>query len=157
MAEKDDFIEQLERTREIMRTVVQMVDPDQDIYSPWKIKQVLDHITGWDVAIIATLRAHISGEVPGTPAKRGINDYNARTVSERETIDFAHSLREWENTRKQLIELIRQMPPEKIAQPFIVPWGGKGTLAEVVEIFAEHEEEHAREIQEILAQPALGV
>lgn len=150
MDERERLIQELDQARAMMVRVVNMADPSQEIYASWKLKQVLDHITGWDDAVIASLRAHISGDVPATPAQRGINDYNARTVSERESIDLDHSIREFEVTREQLKQLIRQVPPDKVAQPFVVPWGGRGTLSEVVEIFVEHEEEHAQEIQKIL-------
>lgn len=150
MISRTQLIQTLESARSHMEAIVASIDPALPIYTPWKIKEVLDHIAGWDDAIIASLSAHMAGEIPATPAKLGIDHYNAQTVSTRETIDYDHSLREWRATRQLLLKQLAELPEEKLAQPFILPWGPRGTIAEVVEIFAEHESQHAEEIQAIV-------
>jgi hypothetical protein len=41
------------------------------------------------------------------------------------------------------------MPPEKFKGSLLFPWGRRGTIARLVAIFADHEEEHAKEIQKL--------
>jgi hypothetical protein len=113
------------------------------------MKEVLDHITGWDDAVIASTRSLLAGEPPATPAARGIDYYNAQTVSSREAIPYEVTQREWEASRAILLGLIRDMTEEQLHTSFVLPWGDQGAIEDLVEIFAEHEETHAKEIRAI--------
>ena len=92
----------------------------------------------------------LAGEVPATPAARGINEYNAETVASREAIPYEVTQKEWEASRVELLDLLRQMTDEQLHTPFGFPWGGQGTIEDLVEIFTEHEETHAKEIHAII-------
>jgi hypothetical protein len=74
------------------------------------------------------------------------------TVFPKEPLDLDHVLREWDFTREQLKQLILEMPDDKFEQTLVVAWGSTGTVKELVDIFAEHEQEHALEIKEIMAR-----
>lgn len=150
MSDRDTYIQRFEAARAAMREIVQMAQDNPTIYQPWRMKEVLDHITGWDDAIIASIKSMLAGDVPATPAARGIDAYNAETVTSREAIPYAVTQREWEASRAELLGLIRQMTDAQLHQPFTLPWGGSGTIEDLVEIFTEHEETHAREIGEII-------
>ncbi len=150
MSNRDTYIQRFEAARAEMRAMVQMAQDNPTIYQPWRMKEVLDHITGWDDAMIASIQSMLAGAVPATPAARGIDVYNAETVSSREAIPYEVTQREWEASRAELLGLIRQMTDEQLHQPFTLPWGGSGTIEDLVEIFTEHEETHAREIREII-------
>ncbi len=146
----EQLIQELDEARLNMREVAQLAGENMEIYAPWKMKEVLAHITGWDDATIAALRAHAKDDVPGTPARRGIDHYNAETVSTREELPYPHIVREWENTREQLKAVLRAMPEEKYTQALVLPWGPTGTVAQLVRIMIHHEAEHADEIRELL-------
>ncbi|MFH1635414.1 MAG: DinB family protein [Chloroflexota bacterium] len=150
MDEKTRIIQQLDQAREKMRAVLADVDPNIDIHPPWKMKEVLAHITGWDDASIASLHAHAAGDVPDTPAERGIDHYNASTVSERESLSYKHVVSEWETTRELLKAAIRELPPDKLEAPMVFPWGSSGSIAQLMATFANHEEEHANFIRELM-------
>ena len=93
-----------------------------------------------------------AGAVPATPAARGIDVYNAETVSTREGLDYDHVYREYIETRKIFINLLQEIPEEKITVEYVLPWGGRGTLVDIVDTFGPHEEEHAEDIEKILTQ-----
>lgn len=152
MEEKARLIRDLDEAREKMRAVLVDIDREVEIYPHWQIKHVLAHIAGWDDAVIASLHAHAAGEDPATPAIRGIDFYNAQTVAEREALSYDLIVKEWELSREQFKSIIREMSPEKLGVPLVFPWGGTGTVAQIVEIFAEHEIEHAEEIQQLKAK-----
>jgi len=152
MEDRMQLIDQLERVRQVMRSVIEEIDPDMEIYEGWTIKHLLSHITGWDDSTIACLEAHIAGDPPVTPAARGIDYYNAQTVETRQYLDLDHVMKEWSITRERLKKLILEMPEDKFEQPLVVAWGSTGTVSGLVRIFSEHEEEHAIEIQEIMAR-----
>ena len=90
---------------------------------------------------------------PAVPASKGINEYNSRTVYTRETLDYDRVRKEWEKTRHHLIDLLHQLPDEKITRSFTLPWGRVGKISYLVKLFAEHEEEHAAEIRDWLTNP----
>jgi hypothetical protein len=114
------------------------------------MKEVLDHITGWDDAIIASIRSMLANEPPATPAARGVDLYNAETVSSREAIPYEVTQREWEASRTVLLNLIQTITEEQLHASFVFPWGAHGTIEDLVETFTEHEETHAREICAII-------
>jgi len=149
-AEKEALIAELDCARERLNLILDRVTPQEEIYPSWKLKQVLDHVAGWDDAVIAAILSHSRGDVPTVTAPRGIDYYNTETVTTRESLPLEHSRREYDVTREQLKQAIRDMPSDKFTQPFVSPWGRAGTMAWLVKIFVEHELEHAREIEEIL-------
>ncbi len=146
----EQLIQELNEARQKMREIAELAGENTQIYAPWKMKEVLAHITGWDDATIAALRAHATGDVPGTPAQRGLDDYNAETVSTREELPYAHIVREWESTREQLKGILREMPEEKFEVVLVLPWGPSGMVTQLVRIMSHHEAEHADEIRELL-------
>jgi hypothetical protein len=150
MSLHDTYIQRLESARAEMREIVRHAKNNPTIYEPWRMKEVLDHITGWDDAVIASIRSLLAGETPATPAARGLDHYNAETVSSRETIPYQLTQQEWTISRAVLLNLIREMTEEQLQTRFVLPWGTQGTIENLVEIFTEHEETHAREIGEIL-------
>ncbi len=150
MSDRQTYIQRLEASRAEMREIVKYAQSNPTIYAPWRMKEVLDHITGWDDAVIASIRSLLTGETPATPAARGIDFYNAETVSSREAIPYEVTQREWEASRMTLLDLIRNMTEEQLHTPFVLPWGDHGTVEDLVEIFTEHEETHAKEIHAIL-------
>lgn len=150
MSHKEDYIARYETARNEMRQILKLAQGNPTIYEPWRMKEVLDHITGWDDAVIASIKSFLAGEVPATPASRGIDAYNAETVSSREAIPYEVTKREWETSRAELLALLTKMTDEQLHTPFVFPWGNHGTIEDLVEIFTEHEETHAKEIHKII-------
>ena len=150
MSDKATYLKRYENARAEMREIVKLAQGNQTIYQPWRMKEVLDHITGWDDAVIASIKSFFAGDIPATPASRGIDAYNAETVTSREAIPYEVTQREWETSRTELLDLLQKMTDEQIHTPFGFPWGGQGTIEDLVEIFTEHEETHAKEIRAII-------
>jgi hypothetical protein len=150
MSHKEDYIARYETARMEMREILKLAQDNPTIYQPWRMKEVLDHITGWDDAVIASIKSFLAGEIPATPASRGIDTYNADTVSSREVIPYEVTQREWEASRAELLDLMSKLTNEQLHTPFVLPWGAHGTIETLVEIFTEHEQTHAREIREII-------
>ncbi len=151
MEEKERLIQELDEARKATREIIDRVGTQREIYPGWKIKEFLSHLTGWDDATTTSLRAHAIGKEPGTPAYRGIDFYNAETVSTREILEYRHVLAEWEVAREQLKATIRALPDDKFKEPLVYPWGPTGSVTRLVQIMIHHELEHADEIRKLFA------
>jgi uncharacterized protein (TIGR03083 family) len=151
MEDKAAFIQALDEAHQKMRAELVDLDPHMPVYPGWTIKHLLAHLIGWDEASIAALQAHTLGNVPGTPAVRGINHYNAQSVATREALSYDHVVKEWELARDQLKAALLAVPDDKITQPLLFPWGPTGMVRDLVAIFSEHELEHAEELQNLKA------
>jgi hypothetical protein len=152
MTLNDTLIERLETSRAKMIANLDEIDKNRKIYPLWTIREIIAHLSGWDDAVIAFVRAVVAGDAPATPAMRGMDVYNAETVATREGLSYDQIYREYIQTRNTLVELIRAMPEAKITEKFILPWGGEGSLMDIVNIFGPHEEEHAEDIRKLIEE-----
>jgi hypothetical protein len=152
MTQRDKLITTLEESRAKMLAHLDEIDKNRKIYPLWTIREMLAHLSGWDDAVIAFIQSLMAGKVPATPAARGIDAYNAETVATREGLDYDHIYREYVQTRKVLLQLLQEVPEEKIAQCYILPWGEPGTLIDIINIFGPHEEEHAQDVEKLIIQ-----
>ena len=150
MDEKAQLIQRLDTARAKMHAVVQQLTTEKIIYPGWTPKHLLAHIAGWDEAIIAALRAYAESQEYEIPAFRGINEYNARSVETREMLTYSQVYREWEQAREQVKEELQKMSEEKFKSELLFPWGGRGSVTQLVEVFIEHETQHAKEIEQLL-------
>ena len=152
MTQNEILIQRLESSRTRMIAHLDEIDGNRKIYPLWTVREIIAHLSGWDDATIAFIKAIVAGNEPATPAARGIDVYNAETVATREGLDYDHVYREYIETRRILLDLIRMLPEEKVTQRFVLPWGGEGTLLDMVDIFAPHEEEHAEDVRKIIEE-----
>ncbi len=150
MDDKESLIALLEKAHQSTRELMEMVDPDQEIYPGWTIKQFLAHLAGWDDACVIACKAYERGDVPAVAAPRGSDVYNAQTVAEREALSLKQIINEYEQARSQWIELVREMKPEMLAGIMPAPWGQTLTVADLIKGMAGHELEHTYEIRQHL-------
>ena len=153
MATKDELIQWLEESHAKIEQLAAQVDREAEIYPHWTIHEVLAHFTGWDDAVLASLKSHAAGGIPTVVAERGPDIYNAATVTEREALSFDHIYQEWQHTHEQLKIAIRELPPEKMNEEIIFPWGQKGNVEDlVIGLTREHEVSHASDIEKLLTE-----
>lgn len=154
MLEQRTFlIERLNSTRKPLEEAITQAPADKDIYNGWTIKQIMDHISGWDDVIIDALIAHAKSE-PITPTiLRGNDAYNVETTTSRQSLDLEHTKKEFQSTRKILIKALNDLPDEKLDQLLVFPWGDPGTVADLIEIFIKHEESHCADVRAWLKNP----
>jgi len=151
--DRDFLLHRLDETRSTIEKLLLKIDIRKEIYPGWTIKDLLAHMTGWDDATIDSLRAHETGRPPSVPAIRSLDEYNDFTVSSRKDLDYDQTVKEWRLTRQVLRTIIEQMPEEKFFSPVVVPWGEKATVTYLVDMFRDHEEEHAQDVLEWSKNP----
>ena len=145
---KDDLIAKMVHARQRLDAALEHLVPQAEVYPAWKLKQLLDHITGWDELVAGAFRTHAQGGPPDTLMKpSGIDQYNASSVEQRRAFSLEESRQAYHSSREVVINAIRDMPDDQLEQRFPAPWGGTCTVSSVVKIFADHELEHARQIE----------
>ena len=87
----EDMVTKMERSRAKLDAALDKIAPITEIYPTWKVKQVMDHIAGWDVLVYTTLEDYSRGEPPSTAVFGGIDRYNAQSVSERKALSIEQS------------------------------------------------------------------
>ena len=145
---KDDLIAKMVHARQMLDAALERLAPQAEIYPAWKLKQLLDHFTGWDELVAGAFRTHAQGDMPDKLMKPGgIDQYNASSVEQRRVFSLEESRQAYHSSREAVINAIQEMPGEKLEQRFPAPWGGTCTVSSVVKIFVDHELEHARQIE----------
>lgn len=153
LAQRAFLIERLSYTREGLEAALADAPTDREIYKGWTIKQLMDHIAGWDDVIIEALQTHAHNEPVKPTVLRGINAYNAQTTTSRESLSLEQSRSEFHTTRLALIQALNELPDEKFNAALTFPWGESGTVAYLIEIFVEHEEHHGSHVRQWLKNP----
>jgi hypothetical protein len=151
MAARTQLIQQLEGARQELRAALEAIDPKMEICPGWTTKEMLAHIAGWDQVTIPSLHALARGIEPGAPAAGDFDLVNAEFIEGYQALSYSQMVSECERVRDELKTELAELPEERLAEPFLFPWGERGTVAELVAILAGHEEEHAKELQGLKA------
>ncbi len=150
---REELIQRLDAARAVLQELLAAIPPETEIFPGWTLRQFYAHLTGWDDAVTATLRAHAAGQTPATPAAKGIDAYNAESVATRSTLDYDHIVREWQLAREEVKAALRALPLEKLDEPVLYAWGPTGSVEKMINVFVWHEgTEHADELREWLVQ-----
>jgi len=144
------LLSKMERSRNRLNAALVKVAPHVEIYPSWKIKQILDHIAGWDDLVYSSLLAYSQGKAPPTMKDAGIDQYNAASVTSRNGLSTEQSRLAYEDARGKVLQQLRGLSPEMLSREYPAPWGGKCTIPSIMKIFISHELEHARQIEGIL-------
>lgn len=150
MTIKERIVENYRASQATLISRLEEIEKNRKIYPLWTIREIVAHLSGWDDSAIGFLDAVLKEETPPTPAERGIDVYNAATVSTREGLDYDRIIREYYATREKLLALIQSAPEERLTVQAVLPWGGEGTFEQIADVFHEHELEHAGDIQKFI-------
>jgi hypothetical protein len=145
----DALIARMEQSRARLNAALDKIAPQAEIYPSWKLKQVLDHITGWDELVVSTLHAYQRGDTPARSVK-SIDQYNLTSVADRHALSLEQSRQAYTAARQEVLQTLRSLTGELLTRRYKAPWGGNCTIASIVKIFVSHEQEHAKQIEQLL-------
>jgi hypothetical protein len=143
----------LEQSRARLNAALERVSPQDEIYPEWRLKQLLDHITGWDELTARSLRLYLNGESTTKAVKGSIDQFNEASISARKALTLEDSRIAYEQARQSVLQILAEIPANMLAEKFKAPWGGTCSVNYVVKIFSSHELEHARHLEESLQAP----
>ncbi len=149
-AAKQKLIAGLDASREKTHELIKDLAIKQELYPGWTVKEYLSHLTGWDDSVIEALEHHADGREPPLTVLRGLDYYNAESVSTRAELPESHVRAECEQVREALKKAVRDFPAERFTEQFTFPWGIRGDVSKIVRIMIYHEVEHAEELHKRL-------
>ncbi|MCI0709310.1 MAG: DinB family protein [Chloroflexi bacterium] len=147
MATKGQLIEALVQSHNALLHLLDSIDPAMQFYPKWTIKEVLAHLAGWDEATTAALSSFIQGGKPDVAALKGRDAFNAESIAARAGLSLDEIFHDWEAQREQVVDTLTALPEKQLADVIAYPWGGSGSIANLLTELANHESTHAREIE----------
>jgi DinB superfamily len=144
--EKSRLIDRFDKGRNEMRSVLERLDPGREIYPGWRIKENIAHITGWEEVTLKALQAYLAGGKAYLLPVQGIDAHNEDMIAARAALPFEEALREWEETREALKSVIMRLSDQDLETWIAFPWGLQGSIKDMLAIIADHERDHAHEL-----------
>jgi uncharacterized damage-inducible protein DinB len=148
---RERTLARLSETRQALHRAIQglgIEDMTQvQVEGMWTIKDVLGHITSWEETCLEPFRRYAGG---GPFQVDVIEDYlawNDQQAARKRDIPLDVILDELAAVRQSLVDAARQLSPERWEQRVPFSWGGEGTIADVLDVFIQHELEHVCTIE----------
>ena len=149
MSDINDLIKSIDSVRGELNVMLESIDPELEICPGWKIKEVVGHITAWEIVIDKALKAFQAGDPPYFLREQDFDLFNKGEVEKRSGWTLADVIREWEEVRKELKGTITKLNEDDLQMEIVLPWGSERTVQELIEIIAEHEGEHAESVKRL--------
>ncbi len=149
MTDISDLINSTDSIRKEMQVLVKKTDPGLEICPGWTIKEVVGHITAWEIVIDKALIAFQAGDPPYFLREQDFDLFNKGEVEKRSVWTLDEVIREWGEVRDDLIKTIIKLNENDLPIEMVLPWGSERTVQELIEIIAEHEQEHAEVVERL--------
>jgi uncharacterized damage-inducible protein DinB len=149
---KEEALARLAESRQALHQAIEGLSQEEmtqvQVEGVWTVKDVLGHITSWEETCLKPLRRYADG---GPFEVQVIEDYlawNHEQAAHKRDTPLEAILDELATVRQELIEAASRLSAEQWKQRVPFSWGGKGTIADVLDVFHQHELEHLRHIQQ---------
>jgi hypothetical protein len=136
------LLSEIDQIRTEMEQAVQTIDSSRVIYPGWTIKEMIGHITAWEIVIQKAIRAYLAGDPPYFLHEQDFDLFNEEAVDYRAAWSLDQVIQEWKDIRKDLKKTIQSLKETDLDMEIVLPWGSERTIAELIEIIGEHEGEH---------------
>ena len=148
-SQMNDLVAYIDEARQKMDAIASETDPALEICPGWTIKEVIGHITAWEIVIHKAIRAFTAGDPPYFLREQDFDLFNQGAVEYRSAWPLDQVFQEWKDVRAVLRETILGLDPTLLGEELVLPWGSERTLAELIEILGEHESEHLEQIHKL--------
>ena len=148
-SQHNDLFAYIDSVRQKMESVVSETDPTREICPGWTIKEIISHITAWEIVIQKAIQAFSAGDPPYFLREQDFDEFNQGAVDFRASWTLEEVLTEWRDIRAGLRKSIEGLDPDSLNEELVMPWGSERTLAELIEILGEHESEHMEHITKL--------
>jgi uncharacterized damage-inducible protein DinB len=147
-------IQRLETSRgQLLKLLETLSEAERDhllVEGTWTVRETIAHICAWDTSLTTPLRIYVESGEFAAEIILDHDAWNARQVARRRGQSFAAILSEAEAVRSELLQLSEQLAGEDWQRMLPIPWGGEGTLGQMIDGLAWHEYEHTRSMLSVL-------
>ena len=143
------LLSEIDQIRTDMGGVVQEIARDLMIYPGWTIKELISHITAWEIVIHKAIQAFLAGDPPYFLQEQDFDIFNEEAVDYRSSWTMDQVLQEWKDVREELKKTIQKLRETDLPVEMVLPWGSERTVSELIEIIGEHEGEHMEDAKKI--------
>lgn len=152
---RDEAIQELRVARkEISETIAGLKEEDflrPKAINKWTLKDLLAHIASWDEEILRVLQTFtLPGESVYTytiSERNGFAVWNEEQLAMRRERSLAEITAEFENARRDLIQVIEGLTDAVLNRSRMTSWGEAQTGFQLIASQAQHDREHAAEIR----------
>lgn len=144
------LLSEIDQIRTEMGKVVQEIDTSLTIFPGWTIKEMIAHITAWEIVIHKAIQAFLADDPPYFLHEQDFDIFNEEAVDYRASWSLEQTLQEWKDVREDLKKSIQKIKETDLGVEMVLPWGSERTVAELIEIIGEHEGEHMEDIIKVV-------
>ncbi len=149
---KEEALARLAESRRALHRAIEGLSEEEmiqvQVEGVWTIKDMLGHIASWEETCLEPLRRYADG---GTFEVEVIEDYlawNDEQAARKRDVPLDVILDELATIRQGIVEAASRLSAGQWEQRVPFSWGGAGTMAEVLDVFYQHELEHVHSIQQ---------
>jgi hypothetical protein len=148
--DKEYLINRLTETHYENQKTIERIDLDIRVYNDpeWRVRDIIGHIATWDREMIKKLKAFMDGKeliIPGITEDE--SDFIKIVVEEQRKFSIHQILEEWNLARKNLLDVIQDIPDDRFPGDIVFPWGDEhGSIRKLLDYIIEHDEEHREEL-----------
>ena len=150
--QKKEALDSLAASRRALHQAIQGLTQEDvtqvQVEGVWTIKDVLGHVASWEETYLEPLRRYAGG---GPFEAEVIEDYtpwNEEQAARKRHVQLGAILDELAAVRQDLVATATRLSTEQWNRTMPFTWGGEGTVAEALDVLAQHEWEHVRAIQQ---------
>jgi hypothetical protein len=122
---------------------------DEVFLGTWSIMDLLAHLVGWDKTNLDAAKSILKGELPSFYAHYDRNwaTYNAELVAKYRQDDLQEMIAKTKDAHRELMQFLKSIPASEMYKDRgIRVKGYKVTLARLLQVEKEDEEQHFQEI-----------
>jgi uncharacterized damage-inducible protein DinB len=149
---KEETLAKLAESRQTLHQAIEGLSEEEmtqvQVEGVWTVKDVLGHIASWEETCLEPLQRYADG---GPFEVQVIEDYmawNDEQAARKRDVPLDAILDELATIRQGLVEAASRLSAGQWKQRVPFSWGGRGTIAEVLDVFYQHELEHVRTIEQ---------
>lgn len=152
------LVEALENSRARFMAAIESVPLPFVLYEDggWRLQDILSHIASWEREGLAALQAHAEGHEYTIPGFESLQKYNSEAHARRKNLAAEQVRTEWGMVRRELQYALTGVDPDRLSATLPFPWGGKGSVVDLIEGLIGHEAYHQRTIEQRLANGESG-
>ena len=144
----EDTLEYLNQTRTRLYQTLEDLSNEiicsVPVEGSWTIKDILGHISAWEITIIKSLESLASGGEFSPDIISDVEPFNLAQVNQRRTFSLDQVKSELQEGRDAILKVAERLSDKAWNAIYPAPWGGQDTLTNLIAGLADHEAEHTK-------------